>query len=67
MAFTELGVYRICARYETDNPASGRVLAKCGFRAEGVLRGAVYNKGRFSDVAVCGILRRDWEQLRGRV
>lgn len=30
-AFHRLGIHRLYARYETDNPASGRVLEKCGF------------------------------------
>ncbi len=29
------GVPRLLARYHADNPASGRVLAKCGFRESG--------------------------------
>ena len=56
-AFTELGVYRVEGRYEWDNPASGRVMEKCGMRLEGTLRGAVFNKGRHADVCVRAILR----------
>ena len=32
----DLGYPRLTARYHTDNPASGRVLAKLGFKAVGV-------------------------------
>ncbi len=31
-AFDELGAARVCAGHYLDNPASGRVLEKCGFR-----------------------------------
>ena len=63
-AFEQLGFYRVWARHETDNPASGRVMEKCGMRYEGTLRGAVFNKGRYADVAVWGMVRLDWEGLK---
>lgn len=31
-AFDDLGAARVCAGHYLDNPASGRVLEKCGFR-----------------------------------
>lgn len=31
-AFNQLGAARVCAGHYLDNPASGRVLEKCGFR-----------------------------------
>ena len=58
-AFDELHLNRIEAQHETDNPASGRVMIKAGMRYEGTMRQRVRNKGRFSDVAVYAILRRD--------
>ena len=57
--FDRLGLHRIEAQYETDNPDSGRVMAKCGMQPEGVLRGRVKNKGAYHDVALCAILRED--------
>ena len=62
MAFTTLNIHRIEAQHETVNPASGRVMAKCGMRHEGTLRGRVYNKGRYVDVDLYAILREDWEK-----
>ena len=50
---------RIEAQHELDNPASGRVMEKCGMRCEGTLRQRVFNKGRFSDVRLYAILRGD--------
>ena len=34
-AFDELGLHRVMANYTPDNPASGRLLARLGFRIEG--------------------------------
>jgi len=57
--FDEMQLHRIEAQHETSNPASGRVMEKVGMRKEGVLRGRLYNKGRFVDVALYAILRGD--------
>ena len=57
--FDELELNRIEAQHETDNPASGRVMAHVGMRYEGTMRQRLKNKGRFVDVAVYAILRGD--------
>lgn len=57
--FNEMALHRIEAQHETTNPASGRVMEKVGMRKEGVLRGRLYNKGRYVDVALYAILRGD--------
>lgn len=58
--FRELQLNRVHARFFARNPASGRVLAKVGFRSEGTSPQAVRRFGRFEDVVFCGLLRRDW-------
>ena len=58
-AFDVLRLNRVEAQYETDNPASGRVMAHCGMRYEGTMRQRLRNKGRYIDVAVCAILQSD--------
>ena len=60
--FTKLGLNRIEAQHESDNPASGRVMIKAGMRHEGTLRQRVYNKGRYADVELYAILRSDFCQ-----
>ena len=60
--FRVLNIHRIEAMHFTDNPASGRVMEKCGMTHEGHLRGRIYCKGAFRDVEMWGILRRDWEK-----
>jgi ribosomal-protein-alanine N-acetyltransferase len=58
-AFDELGLHRVEAHHFTVNPASGRVLAKAGMRAEGEMRGAVFRDGTPRDLALYAILRTD--------
>ena len=64
MGFIHLPLNRIEAMHDTDNPASGRVMLKCGMTREGTMRGRVFNKGKYIDVDVYAILRSDWERLR---
>ena len=58
-AFDSMDLNRIEAQHELTNPASGRVMEKCGMRKEGVLRQRLYNKGKYVDVALYAILRGD--------
>lgn len=58
-AFTDMKVHRVWAVHETSNPASGRVMQKCGMQFEGIERGAVWNKGRYTDVARYAVLVND--------
>ena len=57
--FETMRINRIEAQHELTNPASGRVMEKCGMHREGVLRQRLYNKGKFVDVALYSILRGD--------
>ena len=57
--FDAMDINRIEAQHEITNPASGRVMEKCGMRKEGELRQRLYNKGRFVDVALYAILQSD--------
>ena len=61
--FRALDMHRIEAMHFTDNPASGRVMEKCGMLHEGHLRGRVCCKGVFRDVEMWGMVRKDWEKL----
>ena len=57
--YSARGNNRIEAQFETDNPASGRVMAHCGMQYEGVMRQRLMNKGKYVDVAQYAILRTD--------
>ena len=60
--FRSLNLNRIEAQHETENPASGAVMRKCGMQREGILRQRLLNKGRFVDVELYAILRRDYQK-----
>lgn len=62
LAFDVMKLHRVEAQHETDNPASGRVMLKVGMRREGTMRGRIFNKGRYVDVDVYGILKEDRTQ-----
>jgi RimJ/RimL family protein N-acetyltransferase len=56
-AFEEFGLARIIAHVASHNPASARVLEKCGFQEEGFLRSHFFKDGRFIDARLFGLLR----------
>lgn len=58
--FEEVKVNRIAARHDTNNPASGRVMAKCGLKYEGTLRQADFNNTGIVDVSAYSILASEY-------
>lgn len=62
--FREVGVNRILARHDVNNPHSGMVMKKCGLRHEGTMRQAGRNNQGICDLCVYGILRSDYEEER---
>jgi [ribosomal protein S5]-alanine N-acetyltransferase len=52
-------VNRIRLVIHTDNQASRRLAEKCGFRHEGVSRGAWFHRGRHHDVEIYAVLRAE--------
>lgn len=62
--FREAGFLRIEAKHATGNPASGRVMEKCGMRTEGTLRKyfRLLSTGELTDIAVRAVLREEWER-----
>ena len=59
--FRSLNLNRIEAQHETDNPASGAVMRKCGMTKEGTLRQRLFNKGKYVDVDIYSILRKEYK------
>ncbi len=57
--FDEVGMNRIEATHDVNNPASGRVMEKCGLRYEGTLRQAGHNNQGVCDLVIRAILRGD--------
>jgi RimJ/RimL family protein N-acetyltransferase len=56
-AFEEFGLVKITAHVFSHNPASARVLEKCGFQEEGFLRKHYLKDGQFLDVRLFALLR----------
>lgn len=55
-AFQEKQYHRIYARYFHSNPASGKIMEKCGMRYEGTLKDHIYKNGTFEDIVFYGLL-----------
>ena len=60
LVFAEYAPERMQARVIDGNHASARVLAKLGFREEGVLRRSLLRRGNFEDVRMYSLLRDEW-------
>ena len=63
--FEKIGVNRIEARHDVDNPHSGGGMMKCGMTREGILRQAGRNASGICDMAVYSILKSDLEDAIG--
>ena len=56
-AFEEFGLSKITAHVFSHNPASARVLEKCGFQEEGFLRKHFLKDCQFLDARLFGLLK----------
>jgi ribosomal-protein-alanine N-acetyltransferase len=56
-------VDRIQAAILSENEGSQRVLEKCGFAFEGIMRKAMFHRGRSQDLRLYSILREDARPL----
>ena len=61
--FTEVGMNRIAAKHDTNNPNSGGVMKKCGMVYEGTSRASDRNNQGICDIAQYAILREDWDSM----
>ena len=59
--FTEVGMNRIAARHDPNNPHSGAVMRKCGMKYEGTSRSSDRNNQGICDAAHYAILRSEWQ------
>lgn len=60
--FRTVGCHKICGCCAALNPASGRVMEKCGMTKEGYQRGHYKNReGIYTDMILYGILQEDCE------
>ena len=57
--FDEVGMNRVAACHDSNNPKSGRVMQKAGMKYEGTLRGAGRNNQGIMDQVWYGLLKED--------
>ncbi len=57
-------IERLQATCDVDNKASFGVLTKCGFKQEGIMRKAIFNKGRHEDLILLSLMREDCKRLK---
>ena len=62
--FTEVGMNRVAARHDPNNPHSGGVMRKCGMKYEGTHRACDRNNQGICDAAQYAILRSEWKAPR---
>ncbi len=60
--FTEVGMNRVAARHDPNNPHSGGVMRKCGMKYEGTNRACDRNNQGVCDAAQYSILRSEWRK-----
>ena len=62
--FTEVGMNRVAARHDPNNPNSGGVMRKCCMKYEGTNRACDRNNQGICDAAQYSILRSEWQKPR---
>ena len=62
--FTEVGMNRVAARHDPNNPHSGGVMRKCGMKYEGTHRACDRNNQGICDATQYAILRSEWKRPR---
>ncbi|WP_090831988.1 MULTISPECIES: GNAT family N-acetyltransferase [unclassified Bacillus (in: firmicutes)] len=59
--FKQMNIHKISAAHNTDNPASGVIMAKVGMKQEGTIKHMIRNaKKLYKDCAVYGLLHEDY-------
>jgi len=59
-AFGERNLRKIHAKILEDNKQSIRVCEKCGYKQEGVLKEAVFKNGKYIDVILFAVFKKDY-------
>ncbi|MFZ6749974.1 GNAT family N-acetyltransferase [Undibacterium sp. Ren11W] len=60
--FNTMLINRLDIHMNVNNIASEKVAIKCGFKMEGIARGAAFSRGKHSDIKMYALLRDEWEQ-----
>ena len=65
--FEQLNLHRVSYWTVTDNIASVALARKMGFKEEGLLREEIFFDGKYHDSIAFGLLREEYESVKGRV
>lgn len=66
-AFDELNLHRVNLYHYAHNARARACYEKCGFKPEGAHRDALFRNGTYYDVAVMGILAREFRAMEKNV
>lgn len=58
--FEEVQIEKLQAKHDANNPASGRVMQKCGLVKEGVLRHSGFSNAGVCDLVYYGMLKEEY-------
>ncbi len=61
--FEQVGAKRIESQHDPENPASGKVMLKCGMQHEGLLRKADWSNRGIVDASIYSILAEDYQNM----
>lgn len=62
-AFNQLNINRLVAYSLYDHPITPGTVYALGFKEEGIMRDYVYKNGRYQDVIIYSLLKREYEEL----
>ena len=65
-AFLELNLHRVSLRVFSLNEKAIRIYDKLGFMKEGVMRESLYRNGKWHDIIIMGVLKREYLTLNYR-
>jgi RimJ/RimL family protein N-acetyltransferase len=61
--FEQLNLHRISSNVFSFNERSLKLHRKVGFKDEGCQREAIFKNGKFADLMLFGLLRKEWEKF----
>lgn len=62
--FENLGLNKIEIRFVVANKRSAKVAERLGCKVEGIIRQGILLNGKYEDLAITGLLRSEWKQLK---
>jgi len=65
-AFQEMGLHKITSSYMSMNPASGKVMEKCGMHKEGEQKDQILKNGVYLDLILYGLTIDQYEKISAK-